>query len=76
MYRRSCDVEQNSTEKKIKRHVWRGLTQAFQNSAFLICGRLRGLEVVLSSLVAALLKEQEIIYPLFYIYKRRLLFFF
>ena len=75
MYRRSCDVEQNSTEKKIKSHVWRGLTQAFQNSAFLICGRLRGLEVVLSSLVAALLKEQEIIYPLLYIYKRRLLFF-
>ena len=75
MYRRSRDVEQNSTEKKIKRHVWRGLTLAFQNSAFLICGRLRGLEVVLSSLVAALLKEQEIIYPLLYIYKRRLLFF-
>ena len=68
MYRRSRDVEQNSTEKKIKRHVWRGLTQAFQNSAFLICGRLRGLEVVLSSLVAALLKEQAIIYPLLYIY--------
>jgi hypothetical protein len=63
-------------KRKSKGMFGEDLTQAFQNSAFLICGRLRGLEVVLSSLVAALLKEQEIIYPLFYIYKRRLLFFF